>query len=60
MNLRFEPACADDLEPLYALNESLIRQYEDFSAISCLDPDKILAWVRRKLEKKLSEKEGDK
>ena len=52
MNLRFEPACADDLEPLYALNESLIRQYEDLSSI---EPDKVLTWVRRKLEKKLSE-----
>ena len=52
MNLRFEPACTDDLEPLYALNESLIRQYEDLSSI---EPDKVFAWVRRKLEKKLSE-----
>lgn len=52
MNLRFEPAGSIDLEPLFELNKSLIEQYEDLSSI---DLEKVLAWVRRKLEKKLSE-----
>ena len=52
MNLRFEPAGLIDLEPLFELSKSLIEQYEDLSSI---DLEKVLAWVRRKLEKKLTE-----
>ena len=52
MKLRFEPAESADLEPLFELNKSLIEQYEDLSSI---DLEKVLAWVRRKLEKKLTE-----
>ena len=52
MKLRFEPAESADLELLFDLNKSLIEQYEDLSSI---DLEKVLAWVRRKLEKKIAE-----
>lgn len=47
MNLTYKPATIADIEPLYEWNQWLIRAYEtDVS----LDIDKILQWVRRKLE----------
>ena len=52
MNLHVLPAESVDLEPLFELNKSLIMQYEDLSSIEI---DKVLAWVRRKLEKKLTD-----
>lgn len=52
MKLRFEVAGTTDLEPLYELNKSLIEQYEDLSSI---DLPAVLAWVRKKLTKKLDE-----
>ena len=52
MNLQFVPAEKADLDALFELNKSLIEQYEDLSSI---DLDGVLAWVRRKLQKKLSE-----
>ena len=52
MNLRFGIADDTDLEPLFELNKSLIEQYEDLSSI---DLPSVLAWVRRKLTKKLDE-----
>lgn len=52
MNLRFLPAEQPDIESLFDLNKSLIGQYEDLSSIQL---DKVLPWVRRKLEVKLPE-----
>jgi len=52
MNLSIKPAEAIDIEPLFELNKLLIEQYEDLSSI---DLAEILAWVRRKLTKKISE-----
>jgi len=52
MNLHFVPAEEADLEILFELNKSLITQYEDPSSI---DLDEVLAWIKRKLQKKLSE-----
>ena len=52
MNLQFIPAEETDLDVLLELNRSLIERYEDLSSINL---DEILAWVGRKLQKKLSE-----
>ncbi|MDY4582254.1 MAG: GNAT family N-acetyltransferase [Candidatus Faecousia sp.] len=51
MTLCYEPACQEDLEPLFQLNKQLIEQYEDLSSI---DYPKVLAWVRRNLQRNLS------
>jgi len=50
--LTFRPADFSDVDALYELNKSLIERYEDLSSI---DLPSVLAWVRRKLEKKISE-----
>ncbi len=52
MNVSIKPAEAIDIEPLFELNKLLIEQYEDLSSI---DLAEILAWVRRKLTKRISE-----
>ena len=46
------PADISDAAVLFELNKSLIEQYEDLSSI---DLPEVLAWVRRKIEKKLPE-----
>lgn len=51
MTLCYEPACQEDLEPLFQLNKQLIEQYEGLSSI---DYPKVLAWVRRNLQRNLS------
>lgn len=51
MTLCYEPACQKDLEPLFQLNKQLIEQYEDLSYI---DYPRVLAWVRRNLQRNLS------
>ena len=48
--LSYEPAKAEDLELLYALNKQLIDKYEDTAAV---DYPKVLDWVRRNLEQTL-------
>jgi len=50
--LRFAPAEPEDIETLFALNRELIDRYEDPGAI---ERDRVLAWVRRKLEVKRGE-----
>ena len=52
MNLSYEPAGQEDLEPLFQLNRQLIDRYEDLSSI---DYPKVLEWVRRNLSRNLSE-----
>lgn len=52
MTLDFRPAQPEDLEPLFAFNRELIDAYEDKTQI---DRGRVLAWVRRKLERRLSE-----
>ena len=52
MKLDFRPAQPEDIEPLFAFNRELIDAYEDKSLI---DYGRVLAWVRRKLERHLSE-----
>lgn len=52
MELGFEPARREDVETLYGFNRELIEKYEDPANI---DLGEVLAWVRRKLEKRLGE-----
>lgn len=50
MKLCFHAAEESDIPVLYALNRELIERYEDPKAI---DTEEVLAWVRRKLEKRI-------
>ena len=50
MELGYEPAREEDIEALYEFNRELIERYEDPGSI---DLQEVLAWVRRKLEKRL-------
>ena len=50
--LTYLPADTSDIDVLYVLSKSLIERYEDLTSIDLPD---VLAWVRRKLEKKISE-----
>ena len=52
MELSYAPALPEDIDALFAFNRELIDAYEDTAAI---DRGEVLAWVRRKLEKKLGE-----
>jgi len=47
MNLTFSPGEEADIDAIYQFSKDLIDQYED---LSCIDYDKVLAWVRRKIE----------
>ena len=51
MTITYAPAEQADLETLYRLNQKLIEDYEDLSAIDC---PKVLAWVRKNLSASLS------
>lgn len=44
MNIGFEPATVDDAALIFALNQSLIEQYEDLGRV---DYPRVLDWVRR-------------
>lgn len=50
--LTFETAREEDIERLFALEKELIDTYEDRESI---DYDKVLDWVRRKLEKQVGQ-----
>lgn len=52
MELTFAPAAGPDIDIIYSLSKDLIDRYEDIGSI---DYEKVLAWVRRKIEKKISE-----
>ncbi|MBO4831919.1 MAG: GNAT family N-acetyltransferase [Oscillospiraceae bacterium] len=52
MELGYEPARKEDIEALFEFNRELIEKYEDPGSI---DLQEVLAWVRRKLEKRLDE-----
>ena len=52
MNLTFAPAEMADIEPLFTLSTALIEQYEDLNSIN---NDEVIAWVRRKIQKKIGE-----
>ena len=52
MNLQHVIATAEDIPAIFAQAKDLINTYEDLSSI---DYDKVLAWVRRKIETHISE-----
>ena len=52
MKLQFLTATAEDIPAIYSQAKNLIDTYEDLSSI---DYDKVLAWVRRKIETHISE-----
>ena len=52
MELLFKPANIDDIESIYLLCKDLIDKYEDKSVI---DYQKVLLWVKNKIEKSISE-----
>ena len=52
MELIFKPASIDDIESIYLLCKDLIDKYEDKSVI---DYQKVLLWVKNKIEKSISE-----
>ena len=52
MELLFKPANIDDIEEIYLLCKNLIDKYEDKSVI---DYQKVLLWVKNKIEKRISE-----
>ena len=52
MELLFKPASIDDIEAIYLLCKDLIDKYEDKSVI---DYQKVLLWVKNKIEKRISE-----
>ena len=52
MELLFKPASIDDIESIYLLCKDLIDKYEDKSVI---DYQKVLLWVKNKIEKNISE-----
>ena len=52
MELLFKPASIDDIEEIYLLCKNLIDKYEDKSVI---DYQKVLLWVKNKIEKRISE-----
>ena len=52
MDLTCTTADETDVDAIYALSKDLILRYEDLSAI---DPEKVLAWVRRKIEDHITE-----
>jgi len=52
MNITYEIASATDIEPVYELCKGLILEYEDLASI---DLEKVLCWVRRKLETSIGE-----
>lgn len=52
MNLEYKQAQAEDIELLYELSKNLIDRYEDIQSI---EYDKVLKWVRRKIESCIAE-----
>ena len=52
MELTYSPAAPADAGAIFELCKALIDQYED---ISTIDYDKVLTWVRRKIEGSISE-----
>ena len=52
MNLYFERAKKEDIEPIYNFCRDIIYKYEDIDSI---DLDKVLAWVKKKIENNIDE-----
>ena len=52
MDLQYEPAGTEDIESIFQANQSMIDQYENIEQI---DYQRVLAWVRRKIETHIAE-----
>ena len=52
MNITYQKATADDIEPIYALCKRLI---DDFEQLESIDYPKVMKWVRNKIEKSIDE-----
>lgn len=52
MDLKFEKASIEDVECIFALSKQLIDDYEH---IENIDYDKVLKWVRKKIEDNVDE-----
>lgn len=52
MELTYQKATSEDIESIFALNKELIDQYEN---IQNIEYDKVLNWVRRKIENDIDE-----
>ncbi len=52
MNITYAPIKKEDIDTIYAFCKKLIDDYEDLDSI---DYDKVLAWVKRKIEKRADE-----
>ena len=52
MEITYLPADESDIAPILAQSLALVERYEDFSTI---DREEVLAWLRRKTEKRIGE-----
>ena len=52
MKITYEKAASSDIECLYQLCKQLIDAYEN---IECIDYERALRWVRKKLENSIDE-----
>lgn len=52
MNITYQGARPEDIEPIYALCKELIHRYEQLETI---DYDRVMAWVRRKIQASIGE-----
>lgn len=52
MTLTYQKAAIEDIDSIYTLCKSLIEKYEDPTQINL---EKVLSWVRRKIEKQLDQ-----
>lgn len=52
MELSFEQAAAEDVEPIFELNKQLILTYENLESI---DLDRVLGWGHKKIRNRIQE-----
>ena len=52
MELSFEQAAAEDVEPIFELNNQLILTYENLESIGL---DRVLGWVHKKIQNRIQE-----
>lgn len=52
MNITYQKATSDDIEPIYELCKRLI---DDFEQLESIDYPKVMKWVRKKIEKSIDE-----
>lgn len=52
MELTYMPACQTDIAPIFTMSKALIDDYE---ILENIDYEKVIGWVRRKIETSISE-----